>query len=52
MLFQRVDLTIMFDFPVLAVCACSESDGLTQVFCFMTIVVPNYNYVNWIHRVT
>lgn len=51
MFFQRVDLTIMFDFPVFAICACSESDGLTQVFCFMTIVVSNYNYVNWIHEV-
>ena len=50
MFFQCVDSSHMFDFPVLAICACSESDGLTEVFCFMTIVVANYRYVNWIHE--
>ena len=50
MLFQRVDSSHMFEFPVLAICACSESDGLTEVFCFMTIVGANYRCVNWIHE--
>ena len=50
MFFQCVDSSHMFDFPVLAICACSESDGLTEVFCFMTIVVANYRYVNCIHE--
>ena len=34
MLFQRVDSSHMFDFPVLAICACSESDGLTGVLFY------------------